>query len=115
VKRDEKWSRVLLGFQLLVNACHVLIHHFALSLLWTGGPRPTALSEFLIYAGGLSCIAFVGIVGGQLQREQKSEDSRFPDSGRGKWRQGAFDCGLLRGGRCDSVSCAVGGWGGAGE
>jgi hypothetical protein len=83
VKRDEKWSRVLLGFQLLVNACHVLIHHFAPSLLWTGGHRPTALSEFLIYAGGLSCIAFVGIVGGQLQREQKSEDSRFPDSGRG--------------------------------
>lgn len=83
MRRDENGSPLLLGFQIVVNACHVLIHRFALHLLWTQSAKPTALSELLIYSGGLSCIAFVGIVGSQLQREQKSDDSRFPDSGRG--------------------------------
>ena len=82
MKRNEGGLRLLLGFQILVNVCHVLIHHFALHLLWTQSAKPTALSKLLIYSGGLSCIAFVGIVGSQLQREQKSDDSRFPDSGR---------------------------------
>ena len=83
MKRNEKWSRVLLGFQLVVNICHVTVHHFALNALWTKDARPTALSKLLIYTGGLACIAFVGIVGSQLQKEQQSEDSQFPDSGRG--------------------------------
>jgi hypothetical protein len=83
VKRNETWSRALLGFQLVVNISHVTIHQFALNVLWTRNAKPTALSKLLIYTGGLACIAFVGIVGSQLQREQQSEDSRFPDSGRG--------------------------------
>jgi hypothetical protein len=76
-------SSLLLAFQLLVNVCHVSIHHFALDLLWTKNAGPTALSKLLIFAGGLSCIAFVGIVGSQLQRKQKSEDSSSPSAAGG--------------------------------
>jgi hypothetical protein len=71
--KNAPW--LLLALQLLVNVCHVSIHHFALDLLWTNDAGPSALSKLLIFAGGLSCIAFVGIVGSQLQRKQKSEDS----------------------------------------
>jgi hypothetical protein len=79
--KNTSWS--LLGLQLLVNVCHVLIHHFALHLLWTKSATPSALSELLVYAGGLSCIAFVGVMGSQLQRRQRSDDSNPFDTGSG--------------------------------
>ena len=75
----------LLAFQLLINVCHVSLHHFALNLLWLEGTGPSGLSKLLIYAGGLSCIAFVGIIGSRLQGKQKSEDSQIPDIGAGKF------------------------------
>jgi hypothetical protein len=101
----------LIGIQLMLNICHVTVHHFALNALCKKDARPTALSKLLIYTGGLACIAFVGIVGSQLQKEQQSEDSQFPDSGRGSGGRVFFDFGFLGGGRFGSVPCAVGGWG----
>jgi hypothetical protein len=86
MKQKENRSNFLLALQLLVNICHVTIHHFAINLLWTKSARPSALSELLIFAGGLSCIAFVGIVGSGLQRKQKSEDSGALDIAGGNAR-----------------------------
>lgn len=83
MKQAHNAPWILLALQLVINVCHVSIHHFALNLLWTKSAGPSALSKLLIFGGGLSCIAFVGIVGSQLQRKQKSEDSNPPDAGRG--------------------------------
>lgn len=83
MKQDNNAAWILLALQLVINVCHVSIHHFALNLLWTKSAGPSVLSKLLIFGGGLSCIAFVGIVGSQLQRKQKSEDSNPPDVSEG--------------------------------
>ena len=83
MKFGKDKSSFLLAFQLLVNVCHVMVHNFALGWLWTRDGRPSALSKLLIYAGGLSCIAFVGIVGSRLQRKQKRANENFPENGSG--------------------------------
>ena len=84
MKQLKSASWFLFAFQLLVNLAHVSIHHFAHDLLWTKTASPSLLSELLIFSGGLACIGVVGVVGSQLQRKQKSEDSNPPDLGGGK-------------------------------
>ena len=71
MKNNKQTSRLVLAFQLVVNAIQITLHHFAPDLLLTNHQRLTVLSKFLIYAGGFAAIVVLGMVGGQLQMRTK--------------------------------------------
>lgn len=81
MKNNKTNSRLVLAFQLSINAAHITLHHFAPNLLLKNHQSLTVLSKFLIYAGGFSCIIVLGMIGGQLQRRSKASEPEYTDLG----------------------------------
>lgn len=73
----------MLALQLVINVCHISIHHFALNLLWTKSAGPSLFSKMLIYGGGLACMAFIAKGAGLLQKRQKEGEMDSPGAGTG--------------------------------